>query len=206
MPAREGDLPLLALALAAATSAWLGLDDDEVRLAAAFVPAVAAMDDADREYRRAIEATLPRERAHAVLSPMASFRDRVHVARERARREIGELYRRYNRAYGGFDPLDPFVPPTTGLSHADATRVATIADNARAEVDALRAAVNDEVAKRLDAAQIEALVAAKRRRGDAFRAAIAAALENAVAAHPDVRVAQREKALHQLVRLADGWY
>ena len=97
------------------------------------------MDEADRAYRTAIEATLSPDASAAMLSAMASFRARAHDVRENARREIGELYRKYGREYGWFDPLDTYLPPTTGLSHADGTRVATMSDAARSEVDALRA-------------------------------------------------------------------
>ncbi len=206
MPTRERGLPSLALALAAAAASWLRLEDDESAFAGTFVSAVAALDEADRAYRRTIQATLSRDRAEAILSAMAAFRERVHHIREQTRREIGDLYRRYDRSYGSFDPLDPYVPPTVGLSHADGTRVATIADSARSEVDTLRAAVNEDVAKRLDPAQIEALIAAKRARRDAFEAALKRTLDTALGAHPDVNTAEREKTLHQLVRLADGWY
>jgi len=198
--------PPLALTLAAVASARLGLEEREAELARAFVPAVAAMDEADRAYRRAIETTLPPDASAAMLSAMASFRARAHEVRENARREIGELYRKYGREYGWFDPLDVYLPPTTGLSHADGTRVATMSDAARSEVDALRARVNDAVTKRLQPAQLDALVAAKRGRRSAFESALNGALAVVVAAHPDATAAQVEKTADQLTRLADGWY
>ena len=198
--------PPLALTLAAVAASRLGLEQHEPDIARAFVPAVAAMDDADRAYRRAIETTLPPDASASMLSAMASFRARAHDVRENARREIGELYRKYGRDYGWFDPLDVYLPPTTGLSHADGTRVATLSDAARSEVDTLRARVNDVVTKRLEPAQLEALIAAKKRRGEAFERALEAALAAAVAKHAAVPATTIDKIVDQLVRLADGWY
>ena len=199
-------MPPLALTLAAVASSRLGLDDAQPEFGRAFVPAVAAMDEADRAYRGAIESTLSPDAGSAMLSAMASFRARAHEVRENARHEIGELYRKYGRDYGWFDPLDVYLPPTTGLSHADGTRVATMSDTARSEVAALRARVNETVTARLQPAQLEALVAAKRRRHDAFAKAIASALHAAVARHPTLPAAAIDKAADQLERLADGWY
>jgi len=198
--------PPLALTLAAVTAARLGLEQDESAIARAFVPAVAALDEADRAYRRAIETTLPSDASSSMLSAMASFRARAHEVRENARRDIGELYRKTGRAYGWFDPLDVYVPPTTGLSHADGTRVATLSDAARAEVDALRARVNDAVTKRLEPAQLTALIAAKKRRGDAFERALKEALAAALAPHGAVAAPTVDNTVDHLVRLAGGWY
>ncbi len=205
MSLAERTPPPLALTLAAVTASRLGLEEHEAEIARGFVPAVAAMDEADRTYREAIETTLSHDASAAMLSAMASFRARAHDVRENARREIGELYRKYGREYGWFDPLDVYLPPTTGLSHADGTRVATMSDTARSEVDALRARVNDAVTRRLQPAELEALVAAKRRRMDAFAEALASALQGAVARHATA-AAQIDKTTDQLVRLADGWY
>jgi hypothetical protein len=199
-------LPPLALALAAVASSRLGIEASESALRTDFIPAVAAMDEADRVYRRTIEDTLAPQTAGAVLSGMASFREQVREIREHSRREIAELYRVYNRTYGWFDPLDSFRPPIEGLSHADGTRVATIADRSRAHVDSLRAQVNEAALKRLDAVEIEALVAAKRRRLAAFEAALKTPLESAAATHPFVTPEDVDKALYQLTQLADGWY
>jgi len=198
--------PPLALTLAAVASSRLGLDDDERELARAFVPAVAAMDEADRAYRRAIETTLSNDASAAMLSAMASFRARAHEVRENARHEIGELYRKYGRDYGWFDPLDVYLPPTAGLSHADGTRVATMSDAARSEVEALRARVNGVVTGRLQPAELEALVAAKRRRVDAFATALGNALRDAVARRAALPATAIDKAAGELARLADGWY
>jgi hypothetical protein len=198
--------PPLALTLAAVASSRLALEEHEAEFAAAFVPAVAAMDDADRAYRRAIETTLSNDASAAMLSAMASFRARAHEVRENARHEIGELYRKYGREYGWFDPLDVYLPPTAGLSHADGTRVATMSDAARSEVDALRARVNGVVSGRLAPAELEALVAAKRRRRDAFATALGSALHDAVARHSTLPGAAIDKTVDELVRLADGWY
>ena len=198
--------PPLALTLAAVASARLGLEEHEPELARAFVPAVAAMDQADRDYRRAIESALAPDASAAMLSAMASFRAQAHDVRENARREIGELYRKYGREYGWFDPLDVYLPPTTGLSHADGTRVATMSDTARAGVAALRVRVNESVTTRLQPAQLDALVAAKRLRNDAFERAVASSLRAAVARHATLPAAALDKTADQLVRLAGGWY
>ncbi len=198
--------PPLALTLAAVTCSRLGLDGDEPVAAQTFVAAVAAMDAADRAYRSAIEATLPHDAGAALLSAMASFRNRAHEVRENARREIGDLYKKFGRDYGWFDPLDLYLPPTTGLSHADGMRVATMCDAARAEIDALRARVNATVTARLHPAQLEALVAAKRARSAAFEAAIADVLAAAVPAREAVPATALDKAAGELARLADGWY
>ena len=198
--------PPLALTLAAVASSRLALEEDESELARAFVPAVAAMDHADRAYRTAIETTLPRDASAAMLSAMASFRAQAHDVRENARREIRELYRKFGRDYGWFDPLDVYLPPTTGLSHADGTRVATISDAARSEVAALRARVNGVVTGRLQPAELEALVAAKRRRRAAFATALESALRDAVARDAARAAAAIDKLADDLVRLADGWY
>jgi len=198
--------PPLALTLAAVASSRLGLEEHEPELARAFVPAVAAMDEADRAYRHAVETTLPRDASATMLSAMASFRARAHEVRENTRREIGELYRKYGRDYGWFDPLDVYVPPTTGLSHADGTRVATMSDAARSEVDTLRARVNETVTTRLQPAQLEALVAAKRRRREAFESALERTLHAALPPHGALPDAAIDKAADQLTRLADGWY
>ena len=199
-------VPPLALTLAAVASSRLGLEGDEAELGRALVPAVAAFDEADRAYRRAIESTLPPDASAAMLSAMASFRARAHEVRENARHDIGELYRKYGREYGWFDPLDTYLPPTTGLSHADGTRVATMSDAARSEVAALRARVNETVTAQLQPAQIETLVAAKRERNDAFTRTIARTLHAAVARHSMLPAAAIDKAADQLVRLAEGWY
>jgi hypothetical protein len=198
--------PSLAQALAAAASSWLRLEDSEPEFRRGFAAAVAALDDADRDYRRAIEATLPSQDAAALLAAMATFRERVHDVRERARAAIGALFHRNGLEYGGFDPLDPYMPATTALSHVDGTRVATLADAARSEVETLRAAVNGAVAKRLLPAQIEALIGAKRRRRETFETALEGVLAAALAQHPSVTLAKTDRALYALTQLADGWY
>ena len=198
--------PPLALTLAAVASARLGLDEHEPELARAFVPAVAAMDEADRAYRAAIESTLSPDESAAMLSAMATFRARAHEVRERARREIGELYRKYGREYGRFDPLDVYLPPTPGLSHADGTRVATMSDAARSEVAGLRARVNEAVVARLPAPQLEALIAAKRRRRIAFEIALKRVLAAAATMRATPSESAVDKAVDQLTHVADGWY
>ena len=192
-------LPLLALALGAAAASRLRLDARAPPLSEAFVPAVGAMDAADRAYRRAIERTLSAEAAGAMLTAMATFRSDVHAIRERTRSEIDQLYRRSGGSYGWFDPLDAAMPFATGLNHVDGMRAATIADTGRAEVAALRARVNDAVSSRLIPEQIDALMTAKRERRAAFERAIAGALATATDAAPDA-------AVDHLAQLADGWY
>lgn len=192
-------LPLLALALGAAAAARLRLDERAPQLSEAFVPAVGAMDAADRTYRGAIARTLSQNAADAMLTAMAAFRSDVHAIRERTRSEIDQLYRRSGSSYGWFDPLDAAMPFATGLNHVDGMRAATIADTGRAEVAALRARVNDAVSSQLLPDQIEALTAAKRQRRAAFEEAIARALATGTDAVP-------EAAVDHLVQLADGWY
>ncbi|HTJ27678.1 MAG TPA: hypothetical protein VMA36_16095 [Candidatus Limnocylindria bacterium] len=199
----EKTAPTLALALAITASSRLRLEEREPAFRAAFVAAVAALDDADVMYRRAIETAVPSEAA-AIVAAMRSFREQVAGVRERAREAIGEAYRRHGRVYGAFDPLDAYLPPTDGLSHADATRVATMADTARGQVDTLRAQVNQGVVARLAPPQIEMLIAAKRRRREAFEAALRGAVESVVGG--DVTRDEREKTVYGLVALADGWY
>jgi hypothetical protein len=197
--------PPLALALAATASAQLRLDDAD-RFGASFVSAVAAMDAADRAYRGAVEESLPPEPGREILAAMAAFRERVRLLREEARRAIDAYYRRAQRSYGAFDPLDPYQSSPSGLSHVDGMRIATVADDARAQVDALRSRVNAEVARQLDAAQIEVLIAAKRRRREVFAAALRESLEAALAPHPAVSASEIGKTVDQLTSLADGWY
>jgi len=187
-------VPVLALALAAATASRLGFDgDDRTKLGTSFVAAVSAMDRADLAYLRTIEEVLPSDFGK-LLSLMATFRSEVGRIRQRARDQIVQSYLRYGRSYGWFDPIDPYTPPATGLTHADETRIATIADGARSEVDELRASVNRTVVAHLDHARIEGLIAAKRRRRAAFE----------IALHQACGV--NGKTLDELTELADGWY
>lgn len=201
----ERAVPPLALALEAAAAFHLRIEENGREFAEPFRQAVAQMDAADREYRRAIEETLPPQPAAAMLSSMASFRERVQDVREHARRQISELFRRYNRSYGAFDPLDASAPAPTGLSHVDGTRVATISDNARSQVDAMRVQVNDTIVKQLLPEHVETLIAAKRRRRAAFESAIKHALEAAPARHAPAASAV-DRTVYQLAELAEGWY
>lgn len=201
----ERGVPLLALALAAAAASRMHVDEDaEARLRVAFTAAVEQTDSADRAYRSAIEETLPRDVARAMLSTMAAFRETAARTRESAVRELEEIWRRYRQSYGWFDPLDTYAAPTHGLNHADATRAATIADRARAHVEASRAQANDEVLKHLDADQIETLRAARTQRRERFRAALETALNGALGTA--VEPARYDALLDQLTTLADGWY
>ena len=192
-------LPPLAFALASAAAAHLERDEPAERLAERFRHAVAEMDRADRDYRRAVEKTLPRESAQTMLAAMDAFRERVRSVREHARSQISEIYRRYNRSYGMLDPLDPSTPFASGLSHVDGTRVAGIADAARSEVESLRSQVNGAVTRQLRADHVETLIAAKRQRRSAFETALKHALERA-------GTAPAPKTVYQLCELAEGWY
>lgn len=201
----EHGVPLLALALAAAAASRLHLDEDaEARLRAAFTAAVAQTDSADRAYRSAIEEALPSDVAHTMLSTMAAFREMAARTRASAVRELEEIWRRYNRSYGSFDPLDTYAAPAHGLNHADATRAATVADRARAAVEALRAQANEAVLKHLAADQIEILRGARMQRRERFRTALETAVRGALGAALEAERA--DALLDQLTVLADGWY
>jgi hypothetical protein len=198
--------PPLALALAAAAASRLHLEERETAFRESFVPAIGALDEADREYRRTIGEVLPPQSAGSLLAAMATFRERVHEIRERTRRELGELYRRYGRSYGSFDPLSPNAPFAHGVSHADGTRVATIADGARSQVDKLRGDVNESAIKGLERSAIDALIVAKRGRRAAFETALAVALQAAIANGAAATSSEFDKALYELTQLADSWY
>lgn len=201
----ERGIPLLALALAAAACSRLNLtEEDEARLRVAFTEAVAATDSADSAYRGAIEQTLPHDKARTMLRAMASFREMAQQTREAAVRELEQLWKRYNLAYGWFDPLDSYAPPTHGLNHADATRAATIGDRARGQVDALRNQANQSILGELAPEQIDALRAAKLRRRDRFRTALGMAFKNAVDSHVDQPAF--DSLLDHLTSLTEGWY
>jgi hypothetical protein len=202
----ENAVPPLAAALAAAASSRLHLEERESNAREAFLPSVSQMDEADRRYRQGIEESLPHEAAATLLSSMLSFREQVREIRERTRREIGELFRRYGMNYGAFDPLDPYVPPTSGFSHMDSTRVATISDRARAAVDDLRARVNENAARHLSQDQMRQLKDAKLARRNAFEVSIEAVLEKIAGDGTRVSKLERDKVLYALTQLADGWY
>lgn len=201
----ERGVPVLALALAAAAASRVHVDEDaEARLRVAFTAAVEQTDSADRAYRSAIEETLPREVAHTMLSTMAAFREMAARTRESAVRELEDIWKRYHRSYGWFDPLDTYAAPTHGLNHADATRAATIADRARAAVEALRAQANEAILKHLDADQVETLRAARTQRRERFRAALETAARGTLG--DAIEPARYDALLDQLTALADGWY
>jgi DNA anti-recombination protein RmuC len=202
----ENAVPPLALTLAAAASSRLHLEEREAELRQAFTESVARMDEADDRYRRAIERSLTKDAASVLFTSMTSFRDQVRDIRERARREIGDIYRRYGMTYGAFDPLDPYVPPTSGFSHADSTRVATIADRARGTVEEYRAQINDAALRQLSQNQIEQLISAKRARIASFEAAVQPVLQKIADDRSGVTTLERDKALYALAQLADGWY
>lgn len=203
----ERGVPLLALSLASAASARLGLSGDaQARLNAAFTEAVAEMDAADLEYRTAIERTLARGPAQTLLTAMASFREMAHQVREAAIREMREIYRRYDRPWDWLDPLDPSMTLPHGFSHADATRLAAIGDRARGQADGLRAQANASVAGALTEQETGVLRAAKLRRRDAFERILAGALERALPPGALASATGTSKAAERLAQLADGWY
>lgn len=203
----ERGVPLLALALASAACARLRLPSQtEERLRTAFTEAVAELDAADREYRTAIETTLPHSEAHMLLSAMASFREMAHQVREGTTREMREIYARYGRSWDWVDPLDASLALPHGFSHADATRLAAIGDRGRAQVDRLRSQANASVADALTTEQTGTLRAARLHRREAFERIVADALRRAIP--PDRTPAPEEvtKESERLAQLADGWY
>lgn len=203
----ERGVPLLALSLASAASARLALAGDApARLRTAFTEAVAEMDAADREYRNAVERTLPRGPAHTLLSAMASFRETAHQVREAAIREMREIYRRYDRPWDWLDPLDPSMTLPHGLSHADATRLAAIGDRARSQADASRSQANASIADALTGEQTAVLREARVRRRDAFERILSAALERALPPELSASAPEMSKTAERLAQLADGWY
>lgn len=199
-------VPPLARALAAAAASRLGFEGDEAALADAFAREIPVLDEADRAYRHAVVQTLPREVAQAMLSSMGAFRNDVEAIRARTREEIEALYRRNGRSYGWFDPLDSSMPFAAGLSHADATRVATIADGGRSEVTTLRTRVNAAVARRLLPAQIEALTEAKRRRRADFERTLGRVLHAIAGSRVQVSADEADRMVDRLAQIADGWY
>ncbi|HET9095636.1 MAG TPA: hypothetical protein VFN37_03155 [Candidatus Baltobacteraceae bacterium] len=201
---REHGVPLLALVLACAASSRLRLQQEvQDRLEIAFTDAVVSMDNADRAYRGTIEGTLPHELARTVLSAMASFRECAHQVREAAMHEIREIYRRNNRPWNWLDPLDPSPVLPHGLSHVDGTRVASVGDRARSQVDNLRRQTNEHVLVELSEEQIEALRQAKIQRRERFEQAVRTALTQGEAALDD---SELRKTAEHLAALADGWY
>lgn len=197
-------VPLLALVLASAASSRLRLPQEaQARLEIAFTDAVEAMDNADRVYRGTIEAALPHAVAHTMLSAMASFRECAHQVREAAMHEIREIYQRNKRPWDWLDPLDPSPVLPHGLSHVDGTRVATIGDRARSQVENLRTQTNENVLKQLSADQIEAIRAAKIQRRERFEEFVRTALAQSAVTLDDSEI---RKTAEHLSALADGWY
>ena len=176
----------LARALAALVSARTPIDDDANALEERFNSAVRRFDDADRDYRNAIEHTLSRDRAREMLATMESFRKDVVRVRAQACAAA---------PYGDFDPLDTYVPPFGG-THADAVRAANVGDRARQAVAEARARANGHIAAMLTPQELDRLVEAKQQRMQAFEEAIREAVPR--------EVNQRLGA--QLVMLAEGWY
>lgn len=208
MSMSDGGLPLLVLTLAAAAGSRLRVTESEeaTTLRHAFAAAVPAMDRADLAYLRTIEETLPVTLAFQILKATAAFRNDVRAVRRQTRDQIAELYLRYGFSYGWFDPIDPYTPLATGLNHADETRIATLTDDVRSQVRQRRASVNESVSQRLQAAQIDMLIAAKRQRRQAFEVGLKQALQTGVHRYADLTPAQASKTLYELSELADGWY
>lgn len=187
-------IPPLARALGARLRSLIqvsGLPDDIDR---ALIPVVSTLDAADRRYRAAIEAALPPANAREVLGTMSAFRHAVLGIRERAATEA-------KAAFGAFDPLDTYVPPPHGLSHADGVRAAGVADRARAEVTALRVQANERIRDHIGA-NPEALLAARRERNRLFNGAIHAA----ILAVADTSVSTLDPIVEPLATLAEAWY
>lgn len=200
-------VPLLALTLASAACAQLRLGEHaQARLCTSFTQSVAATDAADRAYRNAVETTLPAPIARTMLSAMAAFRECAHQVRESAVRQMRETYQRYDRPWDWLDPLDANMPLPAGLSHADMTRLAGIADGARAHVDQLRARANDTLIADLSEAQIAELTQAKLRRRELFTDAMREALQAVPLALDGVSHDDIEKAAFRLTQLAEEWY
>lgn len=176
----------LARALTALVFARMPVELDREALTKRFERAAQLFDQADREYRVAIERILSAQHAREMLAAMESFRSEVVSIREQARAAA---------PYGDFDPLDIYVPSFPG-SHADAVRAANLGDRVRQAVADARAEVNMHVGALLSPSEIEQLVEAKRQREAAFEGAILEAVPK--------DVGRRLGA--QLVSLAEGWY
>lgn len=164
------------------------------------------MDRADLAYLRAVCDTLPPPAAQEVLAAMAAFRNDVRRIRRETRDRWVTIYERYGRTYGELDPIDTYLAPSTGLTHADETRIAAVADGARAEIEALRATANRTSTARLDSAHIGALIEAKRRRRTAFEAAVRIAFETDIEAAADSKPRWSANTVADLSGVADGWY
>ncbi len=164
-------IPPLARVLAAKLSAHVELQGEPESVALAFTPAIAAMDAADRAYRKAIESVLAPAAASEVLGTMAAFRHQVTQIRENAAKEIRALYERAGKTYGDYDPLDTYTPSTSGLAHVDGVRVADLGDRARADVARIRTEANARIAPHIGT-HAAAIVSEKKRRVTAFKGAL----------------------------------
>ncbi|GAC1541293.1 MAG: hypothetical protein NVS2B17_18510 [Candidatus Velthaea sp.] len=193
-------LPPLARALGAKFRALTGSSD--LTIDEAMLPAVAALDAADREYRAAIEKILPPEGARTVLDTMAAYRSAAMSVRDKVRGELEALYAGGGRTYGDFDPLDTFVPSPAGLSHLDGVRAADLADRGKAQISALRAEANRRIAGVAgpSASATVAIIEAKRKRNTSFAGAIHAAVVPLAGGGPVGQLVEG------ITTLADGWY
>ena len=187
--------------MAAKLIAHTDVPGDTESLYAAFTPAIAAMDIADRAYRESIETILEPAAAQAVLDTMAAYRHQVGIVREAAATEIRALYERAGRTYGDYDPLDTYTPSTSGLAHVDGVRVADLGDRARADVARLRAEANARIAPHIGA-NGAAIVAEKKRRVTAFKGALHAVVVPLVGGSAQAV----SPIIDDLAAIADGFY
>jgi len=177
------------------------IDCDDDTLAAAFTPAIVAMDAADRAYRKAIETILPAENAREVLGTMAAFRRKTAEIRESAATEIRAMYKRAGRDYGNFDPLDTYTPSTSGLAHVDGVRVADLGDRARAETTRVRTEANARIAPHIGM-HGGAIVTEKKRRVTEFKGALHAIVVPLVGGSAK----SVSPIIDDLAAIADGFY
>ena len=196
-----GGVPPLARVLAAKLLTHAHIDRDPEIIAAAFTPAIVAMDAADRVYRLAIESILPPDDAREVLGTMAAFRHTVARLRNETATEIRALYERAGKSYGNFDPLDTFTPSTSGLAHVDGVRVADLSDRARAETARLRTESNARIGPHIGTHGAQ-IVAEKKRRVTDFKGALHAVIVPLVGggAHKVSPI------IDDLASIADGYY
>ena len=194
-------IPPLARVMAAKLAAHLDVPRDAESLSAAFTPAIAAMDVADRVYRESIETILEAAPARAVLETMAAYRHQVGLIRDAAATEIRALFERAGRTYGDYDPLDPYTPSTSGLAHVDGVRVSDLGDRARADVARLRGEANARIAPHIGA-NGAGIVAEKKHRMTAFKGALHAVVVPIVGGSAQAV----SPVIDDLAALADGFY
>lgn len=193
--------PPLARVLATKLAVLAALETDDETIVAAFTPAIAALDAADRAYRQAIEAVLPPDDSREVLGTMAAFRRKVAEIREQTTTEIRALYERAGKTYGYYDPLDTYTASTSGLAHVDGVRVADLGDRARAEAARLRTEANARIAPHIGSHGAR-IVVEKRRRVTEFKGAIHAIVVPLVGGSAQTV----SPIIDDLAAIADGFY